>query len=62
MTGTRKKNTANLDIRKLLVEKGIRHYEAATACGVTLYTFSHWLQVELPEEKKERILQAIEQL
>lgn len=56
----RKKNTANADIRKVLIDKGIRYYEAAKACGVTLYTFSHWLQTEIKPEKKEKILKAIE--
>lgn len=55
-----KKNTANADIRKILLEKGIRHYEAAEACGVTLYTFSHWLQTEMKPEKKTEVLNIIE--
>lgn len=55
-----RKNTANADIRKLLIEKGIRHYEAAEACGVTLYTFSHWLQTEMKPEKKTEVLKAIQ--
>lgn len=55
----RKKNTANTDIRKVLIEKGIRHYEAAEACGVTVYTFSHWLQTEMKPEKKKAVLHAI---
>lgn len=55
-----KKNTANADIRKVLLEKGIRHYEAAEACGVTLYTFSHWLQTEMKPEKKTEVLNIIE--
>lgn len=54
-----RKNTANADIRKVLIEKGIRHYEAAEACGVTLYTFSHWLQTEMKPEKKTEVLNAI---
>ncbi len=54
-----RKNTANADIRKLLIEKGIRHYEAAEACGVSLYTFSHWLQTEMKPEKKTEVLKAI---
>lgn len=56
----RTKNNNNKEIRKALVDKGIRYYEAATACGVSLYTFSHWLQVELPTEKKQAILKVIE--
>lgn len=55
-----KKNTANADIRKILIDKGIRHYEAAEACGVSLYTFSHWLQIEMKPEKKTEVLRIIE--
>ncbi len=54
------KNTANADIRKVLIDKGIRHYEAAEACGVSLYTFSHWLQTEMKHEKKNEVLRIIE--
>ena len=54
------KNTANADIRKVLIDKGIRHYEAAEACGVSLYTFSHWLQTEMKPEKKTEVLRIIE--
>ncbi len=54
------KNTANADIRKVLIDKGIRHYEAAEACGVSLYTFSHWLQTEMKPEKKTEVLNIIE--
>ena len=54
------KNTANADIRKVLIDKGIRHYEAAQACGVSLYTFSHWLQTEMKPEKKMEVLKIIE--
>lgn len=54
------KNTANADIRKVLIDKGIRHYEAAEACGVSLYTFSHWLQTEMKPEKKTEVLKVIE--
>ena len=57
-----KKNNSNADIRKVLTERGIRHYEAAQACGVTLYTFSHWLQVEMKPEKKATVLKAIESI
>ena len=49
----------NAEIRKLLSDTGIKHYEAAEACGVTCYTFSHWLQTELKPEKRDRVLKAI---
>lgn len=53
------KNNNNAEIRSYLAEKGIRHHEAATACGVTLYTFSHWLQQEMKPEKKREVLKAL---
>lgn len=49
----------NAEIRKLLSDTGIKHFEAAEACGVTCYTFSHWLQTELTPEKKDKVLNAI---
>lgn len=55
-----KKNNNNAEIRKALIDKGIRHYEAAEACGVTIYTFSHWLQTEMKPEKKQEVLAALE--
>ena len=55
-----KKNNNNAEIRKVLIDKGIRHYEAATACGVTPCTFTHWLQVEMKPEKKAEVLKALE--
>lgn len=56
----KQKNNNNAEIRKALIDKGIRHYEAATACGVSLYTFSHWLQTEMKPEKKTEVLKAIQ--
>ena len=53
------KNKCNAEIRNLLSKKGIRHYEAAAACGVSLYTFSHWLQIEMKPEKKKEIMKII---
>lgn len=55
-----KSNKINTEIRKAIAGKGLRHYEVANALGVTVYTFSHWLQSELPEERKDRILKAID--
>lgn len=52
----------NKEIRELIQKKGIRHFEAAQACKVSQYTFSHWLQIELSPEKKKQVIQAIEKL
>lgn len=50
---------ANTDIRAAIARAGLKHYEAAALCGVSLYTFSHWLAVEMSEAKKIRILKLI---
>jgi hypothetical protein len=52
----------NIDVRELIKEKRLRHYEVAAACGVSEYTFSQWLRTELPPDKKERIIKAIKGL
>ena len=50
---------ANSEIRTAIIEKGLKHYQVAAACNVTAYTFSRWLQIELPQSKKEMILEVI---
>ena len=52
-----KKNT---EIRQAIEKKRLRYYEVAEACGVSLYTFSHWLQIEMKPEKKAEVLKIIE--
>ncbi len=52
-----KKNT---EIRQAIEKKRLRYYEVAEACGVSLYTFSHWLQTEMKPEKKNEVLRIIE--
>ena len=51
---------ANEDIKSIISKKGLRYYEVAEALGVERTSFSHWLQTELPEEKKKPVLDAIE--
>lgn len=52
----------NKDIRELIKKKRVFHYEVAEALGVTVTTFSKWLQRELPEEKKNLIRSAVEKI
>lgn len=52
----------NREIRVEILKKGLKHYEVAEACGVSTYTFSHWLQRELPIPKKQEILRIISEL
>ena len=55
-------NLNNMEIRKRIAARRLRHYEVAEACGVSSYTFSHWLQTEMSPDKKERVLKAIESI
>lgn len=50
---------ANLEIRQAIAKKRLKHYEVAKALGVSITYFSHLLQVELPQEKKNKILEVI---
>lgn len=52
----------NQEIRNEISKRRLRHFEVAEACGVSTYTFSHWLQRELPETKKNEILKVISEL
>lgn len=49
----------NVNIRELIDKRGLKHYEVARAMGVSTYTFSHWLQNELPKDKQADIIRVI---
>ena len=49
----------NEEIRKEIEKRRLKYFEVAEACGVSQYTFSHWLQVELKPEQKARVIKAI---
>ena len=50
----------NIEIRQAIEKKRLKYYEVAEACGVSVYTFSHWLQTEMKPEKKTEVLKVIE--
>lgn len=50
---------ANKEIRDAIEKKRLRHYEVAQAMGVCYTYFSHLLQTELPQERKDEILEVI---
>ncbi len=52
----------NYDIRCSIQQHRLHHYEIADALGINESTFSRWLRDELPEDKKEKIFQIIEQI
>lgn len=53
-------NVNNIDIRELIQRKRLKYFEVAAAIGINPHTFSQWLQTELNEERKERVLKAID--
>lgn len=52
----------NEEVRRAMRRTGLRQFEIAKHLGVSQYTLSHWLQNELPKEKKEFILQKIREI
>lgn len=53
---------ANATIRAMITENKLKHYWISEAMGVSQYTFCHWLQTELPEKKREAVLEAIKRV
>ncbi len=53
-------NLNNLEIRQMIEQKRLRYYEVAHKVGVTPVTLSIWMQTELTDDRRERVLKAIE--
>lgn len=51
---------SNQAIRQLIATKRLKHYEVATALGVSEYTLCKWLRTELEPERKKRVIKAID--
>lgn len=54
-----KSNQMNLEVREAIKNAGIKNYEIANALGISTVTFSFWMQSELSQERKERVLKAV---
>ena len=52
----------NNDIKEKIKATGLHQYEVAKLCGVHETTFVRWLRYELDQEKKDKILKAIDLL
>lgn len=52
----------NIDIRNLIAQKRLKHYEVAEALKIDDSTFSRWLCHEMPAEKKKRVIEAINKI
>ncbi len=49
-------------IKQILKEKRIYQWEVAKALGITEFTLTRWLRDDLPADKAEQIMQAIDTL
>lgn len=52
----------NLDIRNEIANSGLKYWQVAEGIGVSDGAFSRLLRHELPDEKKEEIRAAIQQI
>lgn len=52
----------NKEVRTAIFESNLKKCDVANKIGVTVYTFSHWLQTEMDTEHKEMVLNAIQEL
>lgn len=53
---------ANQDIRNLILSERLRNWEVAEVVGISDSRFSVWLRTPLNEERKQKILKAIDEL
>jgi len=52
----------NLEIRELIERRRVNYYEIANQLGIDRSTLSRWLQTELTDERKTRVLKAIKSI
>lgn len=52
----------NVEVRRAIFESGFMKYQIAEKIGINCYTFSKWLQTEMSDERKQRMLKAIKEL
>lgn len=57
-----KTSEMNKEVRKQIAKHGLRNYEVANALHINPNTFQHWLMQELPAERKQAVLRAIDEL
>lgn len=52
----------NLDVRQAIQKAGLKHWQVAEAAGISQYTLCVWLRSDLSNERRLRVMQAIERL
>ena len=50
---------SNSQIKMAILESHLKQYQIAAFLGVSECTFSRWFRYEMPEKRKEEILNAI---
>ena len=52
----------NLEVRELIERKRVNYYEIANELGIDRSTLSRWLQTELTDERKTKVIRAIKSI
>ena len=52
----------NIEVRTLIERKRVNYYEVANALGIDRCTLSRWLQTELTDERKTKVIRAIKSI
>lgn len=52
----------NSDIRKMINDAGLKHWQVAEIAGISHGTLCIWLRTDLSEERRTRIIDAIERI
>lgn len=52
----------NQEIRNMLKESGVRQWQIADKLNISEFTLSRMLRYELPEQEKQRILSAMDEI
>ena len=55
-------NMLNSDIRSAIKKHNLRQYQVAEKIGVSEFTFVRWLRRELSDERRAKVMKAIEEL
>lgn len=53
---------SNQEVRNLIKKSGVRHWMLASQIEVSEQTLCRWLRHELPPEKKQKIIAAVNEL
>ena len=57
-----KSSELNKEVRRQIAKNKLHHYEIANHLKVSPFTFAHWLQSEMPKDRKEMVLKAISEI